>query len=332
MESNSSKWLGIDVSKSELVTAYRLAADKWVIKTYANTESGIASLVRDLCGFSQKFRVVLEATGMYSMKVVFGCCQAGIRVSVLNPKQSKGFIQGVLLSTTKTDAQDACALALYGEVNTPKAYKLPDDKLLKIRQLRVFLKQLKKHLRSISNQLHALSFHVEALEFVRARLEQNKALIELQIRETEAALQEYTKDCFDQAYKLACSVIGIGPSIAQALLVATNALQSFDNAKQLAKYIGVCPTQYESGSSIQRRGGIAKTGDPNIRSLLYMGARSAKRFNPPCKMLYDRLRNKGKCHKVAMLAVCNKMIHQVFAVVKKQNPFDPNYHQNTSES
>ena len=115
-------------------------------------------------------------------------------------------------------------------------------------------------------------------------------------------------------------------AIAQALLIATNGLQDFENAKQLAKFVGVCATQCESGSSIKKRGGISKTGDPNLRALLYMGARSAKRFNQPCKELYERLRGRGKCHKVAMLAVCNKMLRQVFAVVKSGVEFDNEYH------
>ncbi|MEL7251515.1 MAG: hypothetical protein AAFO03_24030 [Bacteroidota bacterium] len=58
-----------------------------------------------------------------------------------------------------------------------------------------------------------------------------------------------------------------------------------------------------------------------LRGLLYMGARSAKRFNPACRDLYERLRRKGKCHKVAMVAVCNKMVRQLFAVVKNGVPY-----------
>ncbi|MCB9349599.1 MAG: transposase [Lewinellaceae bacterium] len=36
-------------------------------------------------------------------------------------------------------------------------------------------------------------------------------------------------------------------------MIATNGLADFDNSKQLAKFVGVCATQFESGSSIKKR-------------------------------------------------------------------------------
>ena len=58
-----------------------------------------------------------------------------------------------------------------------------------------------------------------------------------------------------------------------------------------------------------------------MRAVLYMAARSARRYNLSCKALYERLRAKGKCHRVAMMAVINKLLHQVFAVVKHNTEF-----------
>jgi transposase len=318
-------FIGIDVSKDDLVTAFPLASEEWKVEKFGNNDAEIAALVQKVKGLDEP-HVVLEATGNYSMKVVFALCENQVRVSVLNPKQSKGFIQGVLLSTTKTDAKDACALALYGQLNKPNPYRMPSDKMLEITQLRVYLKQLKKQQACLVSQLHALEFHVQPLAYVQESLQESQALCKRQIQDTEKRLLSISKDCFDKAYELAISVVGVGPAIAQALLIATNGLQDFGNAKQLAKFVGVCPTQCESGSSIKKRGGISKTGDSNLRALLYMGARSAKRFNQPCKDLYERLRGRGKCHKVAMLAVCNKILRQVFAVVKSRVEFDNEYH------
>ncbi|MCB9035506.1 MAG: IS110 family transposase [Lewinellaceae bacterium] len=325
MDTLPKTFIGIDVSKDDLVTAFPLAPEQWEVDKFDNNDAGIAALLQKVKELP-KPHVVLEATGNYSMKVVFALCENQVPVSVLNPKQSNGFIKGVLLSTTKTDAKDACALALYGQFNKPKSYRIPSDKMLEITQLRVYLKQLKKQQVVISNQLHALEFHVKPLPYVQESLRESLALCKRQIQDTEKGLLSISEDCFDQAYALATSVVGVGPAIAQSLLVATNGFREFDNPKQLAKFVGVCSTQCESGSSIKKRGSISKTGDPNLRALLYMGARSAKRFNQPCKLLYERLRSKGKCHKVAMLAVCNKMLRQMFAVVKSGVKFDNEYH------
>lgn len=325
METLPSTFIGIDVSKDTLVTAIPSEKEQWEIVNFGNNEDGIAALVQKAKALPGP-HVVLEATGNYSMKVVFALCECQVPVSVLNPKQSKGFIEGVLLSTTKTDAKDACALALYGQLNKPKPYHLPSDKMLETNQLRVFLKQLKKQQAALVSQLHALGFHARPLAYVKESLEESLALCRRQIQDAEQRLVTISEECFGEAYELATSVLGIGPATAQALLVATNGLQDFDNSKQLSKFAGVCATQCESGSSIKKRGSISKTGDPHLRALLYMGARSAKRYNQPCKELYERLRSKGKCHKVAMMAVCNKMLRQAFAVVKSGVPFDNEYH------
>jgi transposase len=325
MDASHKFWIGMDVSKDELVVAYQHQNENWIVKIFENSDHGIQTFIQHIAPFEQP-HIVLEATGNYSMKVVFALCQKALAVSVLNPKQSKGFIQGVLLSTTKTDAKDACALALYGQVNQPKTFRLPSNKILDISQLRTLLRQLKKQLGSVNNQLHALQYHVRPMDLVLEKLNELRQLIEQQIKEVQQQLTTISKDCFAKAYQLTTSVVGVGPAIAQSLLIATNGLEDFDNAKQLAKFIGLCPSQHESGSSIRSRASITKTGDPSIRAAFYMGARSAKRYNQPCKMLYERLKAKGKCHKVAMTAVCNKMVHQIFAVVKSGQPFDRDYH------
>jgi len=56
-----------------------------------------------------------------------------------------------------------------------------------------------------------------------------------------------------------------------------------------------------------------------------VGAWSAIKYNRACKALYDRLRKAGKSGYVALIAVCHKLIRQVFAVVKNGIPFDNEY-------
>ena len=54
-------------------------------------------------------------------------------------------------------------------------------------------------------------------------------------------------------------------------------------------------------------------------SVLYMCSMNAVKTNAACKALYERLRAKGKTGKQGLIAVCNKLLKQVYAVVKKQN-------------
>jgi transposase len=83
----------------------------------------------------------------------------------------------------------------------------------------------------------------------------------------------------------------------------------------------VVPVIYQSGKS-QTTKGICKTGDPQLRSLLYLASWSAVRYNKPCQELYQRLKAAGKA---PLIAVINKLLRQAFAVVRFNQDFDPNY-------
>jgi hypothetical protein len=52
---------------------------------------------------------------------------------------------------------------------------------------------------------------------------------------------------------------------------------------------------------------------------------SAKKSNAACKALYERLVAKGKNGKLALIAVCNKLLKQAFAIVKSGIPYQPDY-------
>ncbi|UZR98463.1 transposase [Chondrinema litorale] len=156
-------------------------------------------------------------------------------------------------------------------------------------------------------------------------LSESLVFIDEKIKLLEADLLRLANQEFDHMLKLALTVKGIGNKIAVSLIVATDGFRLFETAKQLAKFIGIAPVHHQSGTSVKSNRGINRSGDPTIRSLLYMGAWSAIRYNRACKELYDRLRKAGKSGYVALIAVCHKLIRQVFAVVKNGVPFDNDY-------
>ena len=59
-----------------------------------------------------------------------------------------------------------------------------------------------------------------------------------------------------------------------------------------------------------------------------MCALNAKKNNRACRELYDRLVEKGKNKKVALIAICNKLLKQVFGCVKNKTLFDDNFLKN----
>ncbi len=80
-----------------------------------------------------------------------------------------------------------------------------------------------------------------------------------------------------------------------------------------------------TGTSIRTRSHITKKGNPHIRNHLFMCSFTASIHNPACDALFNRIVNKWKSKKLALIAVCNKLLKQSFAVPLSGIPYDPEY-------
>tara|TARA_R100000750_G_C2277664_1_gene69976 strand:- start:61 stop:264 length:204 start_codon:yes stop_codon:yes gene_type:complete len=58
---------------------------------------------------------------------------------------------------------------------------------------------------------------------------------------------------------------------------------------------------------------------------LFICSLSVKKHNKACKEVFDRIVAKGKSKKVALIAVCNKLLKQAFALAKSGLKYDRNY-------
>ena len=132
------------------------------------------------------------------------------------------------------------------------------------------------------------------------------------------------KKSFAELYGRLISIPSIGAKTAVELIIITNGFTRFEDVKQLSAYVGVSPTTYSSGSSIKGRGGIAKMGQARMRQLVYLCSWTAKRCNPACKQLYERLQASGKPAKVINIAIAHKLLRQAWAVAKQNVNFNPN--------
>lgn len=117
---------------------------------------------------------------------------------------------------------------------------------------------------------------------------------------------------FDKQLKALTSIRGIGITLATALILTTGGFTFFDNAKQLSRFIGICPTYQQSGTSVNIKGHINRNGDEHLRSLLYVASWTALRYNAACRECYIRLKANGKPSKVALIAVANKPLRIKF--------------------
>ena len=118
------------------------------------------------------------------------------------------------------------------------------------------------------------------------------------------------------------SIPGIGLKTALFLIVVTDGFKKFETASQLCSYAGITPTIRESGSSVRGRARISKVGNRKLRNLLFLCSFSAYKHNKGCKEMFERITNKGKSKKLALIAVSNKLLKQSFAIVKSGVPYD----------
>ena len=109
------------------------------------------------------------------------------------------------------------------------------------------------------------------------------------------------------------------------LLVLTNGFTSFEDASQLCCYAGITPTIRASGSSVRGKSRISKMGNPKLINLLFMCSFTACKHHKACRDIYERIIAKGKSKKLALIAVCNKLLKQAFAVTTSGLPYDENY-------
>lgn len=313
---------GIDVSK-DVLDLCLIGRGQNQIKQIANEKASIQQWIGDLD--KNNSYCVIEYTGSYSSILINLLAIKGVEFSVVNPSQSSYFIKALGI-VNKNDRNAAQALALMGQSLDLPLYVMESESKQQRKQILSSIRALKKQRQMLNNQLHALSRQAIVSKPVEQALETTLQTVNEQIQVLEEQLEGLSDEEHESMMKKIMSVVGIGSKTAQALLSATGGLHHFEYDRQLAKFIGIVPQSHDSGSSVRYRGPITKKGNSELRACLYMAARSARRFNLACKELYERLRSNGKCHRQAMVAVMNKLIRQIFAVVKNDKPFDNYYY------
>lgn len=98
-------------------------------------------------------------------------------------------------------------------------------------------------------------------------------------------------------------------------------INKFNSAKQVAAFIGLNPRRYQSGSSVNYRTRLSKTGSPVLRKAFFMPALVAIKHNSVIKIFAERLLETGKAKKVIVGAVMRKLVHIVYGVLKNQTVF-----------
>jgi transposase len=107
--------------------------------------------------------------------------------------------------------------------------------------------------------------------------------------------------------------VAVGTRTAALLLAQMPELGQL-NRGEAAALAGLAPFNHDSGSIRGKRAIFG--GRRALRSGLYMAALSAARYNPILSSFYQRLRAKGKPHKLALTAVMRKLLLALNSTLK----------------
>lgn len=311
------KYFGIDISKD----VFDVCDNNQTYYQFKNSISGFKKLLKLLdCNTV----CVMEATGYYHIRLSYFLLEYGYKVSVVNPLKIRRYIQ-MELSKIKTDKSDAKMIQLYGKEREPKLWfgqsKTQQESLQLSRLLSVYSKQSTQ----IKNKLHGETVLGEPSKLVVRSLKRQLKSLENEMKTLELKLIDNVKSEYQESLTLLKSIPGIGDKTALMLLVFTDGFHRFESSKELCSYAGITPVIRQSGSSVKGRPRISKMGNPKLRNLLFMCSFNACKYNKACKDLFDRIVAKGKSKKLALIAVCNKLLKQAFSIVKNRVPYCNDY-------
>lgn len=321
--------VGIDIAAASFVGVWTRDGRTYTrAQTFAQTPEGFASVQQHLSETGvppAQTRVVLEATSSYWVALAVALHTAGYQVCVINPAQARNFARS-LSRRSKTDAIDAQVLAQFALERQPPLWMPPPQVYHELRQRLVARDGLLEMRQQARNQRHALLQWPVVIASVRAHLDGVIADLDQRLADLDAELaQVLTDGAWAESASLLASITGIGMVTSAWLLVGTLNFHGCASAQAAAAYVGLVPLAHESGSSVRGRSAIGHGGHGRLRTALYLATLTAARFNPVIKAHYERLRAAGKPSKVARCAAARKLLHLAWAVVTKQQPFDPAY-------
>lgn len=288
-------FVGMDISKARLDThaSGKHREDK-------NTAEGHKALIKYLRSRHHP-RVICEATGGYETAIVASLLAAGIEVCVVQPARVRHFAdaKGWL---AKNDRIDARLLAAFGENIRPRLETPASPECVRLREMLDYRRITSEHISESSNRLELASGYLKI--GLEARIMALKADFKKVEKDIAAHIDAHPE--IAAKAKRMTQLKGVGPVLAATVLAFLPELGQIED-KMIASLVGVAPHPKDSGTTKFRR--RVAGGRGQVRNVLYMAAISAARSNPVLKAFYSRLKNeKGKPHKVAIVAVMRKML------------------------
>ena len=312
--------VGIDVSSATL--------DICVISDQSQQSFIINNDVRSICKFfstySECLIIGMENTGRYNWALYEVLKETVHQVFVISPlhlKKSMGLVR------EKNDKIDAIRIAAFVRKNHTELPRWKPSSQT-IQKLKILLTERSSRIKAriqLLKQQHdyAKMKHLAMDKYLTQLNKQQLAVINKQITLLENDIEALIKNdeqMHSQA-KLMRSIPGVGKVLCWMMLAKTEGFQVITDPRKMACYSGVVPFANRSGTSVKGKYRVSSYADKAMKATLHLAAMSAIRLNNELRQYYLRKLAEGKNKMSALNAIRNKIIHRIFAVIKKQTPY-----------
>lgn len=257
-----------------------------------------------------RVRVCLEASGNYSLDLALALhAHRQVEVSLVNPRRARRFAES-LGERSKTDPVDARVLCEYAARMPWVAWQPPSSLALRLRAITRAIEALGVMHTQEKNREHALASSQALPVMVIQEMQRHQRYL------------EHRMERLDRRFRLMLTVPGIGETSALQILGELVVLSDKLDARQWVAFAGIDPSQFTSGTSVEKRPRISRGGSRHLRRALYMPALVALRHESHLRAFYQRLLSRGKARLQAIVAVMRKLLHALFAMFRFNQSFD----------
>ena len=316
-------FLGIDVGKRELF-CHLVGPKQLTSVCFENTPTGIRLLLKWLRKNAsiEHLYACLEETGHYGDAVAIALHNHGLAgLHLVNPQRIKAY-GNQKLRRNKSDRADAKLIARFIESEHRNLHqwepRSPDQQ--SITELSRYADSMTQDNARLKTKLEAQP-EILVTNSLKRRIKAQEKEIKA-LRERIATLIKGNAELAAKS-KVLKSIPGLGEISTQTVIAELPDLNKFNDARQLAAWIGLTPRHFESGTSGKTRTPITKIGSIHLRRALFMPAMTARVFNPLLKIFADRLVANGKKPKQVIIAVMRKLAHQIYGILKSGQPYNP---------
>lgn len=196
---------------------------------------------------------------------------------------------------------------------------MPHENLRILRALTTRRAQIVNMRKRLSAQIYAREKQGVAGDFQELDGTLN-AVLDGQISEIERRIEQVIiqEETLAKKARLLRSIPGIGP-VSAAMLIAEMPELGRMTAGEAAAMTGLAPVPRDSGTMRGKR--VIAGGRRSLRQVLFQAALAAARHNPLLKPLAKRLKERGKPHKLIIIAIARKLVVTANALLKTATPW-----------